>query len=228
MLGVNCKSFIMDTPNTRSFQMGILFTNLRKTISSSEITIKKIDEVLNNDNLTDKYAKNILRKTRPTIKDTIEKINDKLYDETKDYDNIAKNCKNYFKRLDVNNNPQKIDKIKMDNLIENYNEKNIEKICAEEKKLNLILDNYPTHQSEFIEQIAKTLNINLIFLPPYSPDLNPIEDVWRVIKKHISNKFIKTGKEIVNFYITQFYEEVKNENLYKNWLKEFLNECIKS
>ncbi|WP_407422129.1 transposase [Methanobrevibacter sp.] len=29
------------------------------------------------------------------------------------------------------------------------------------------------------------MNINLIFLQPYCPDLNPIEDVWRKIKSKI-------------------------------------------
>jgi transposase len=35
------------------------------------------------------------------------------------------------------------------------------------------------HKTKLIEKIAEILNINLIFLPPYSPDLNPIEDIWR-------------------------------------------------
>ena len=34
-----------------------------------------------------------------------------------------------------------------------------------------------------VQKAAKILNINLIFLRPHSPDLNPIEDVWRIIKK---------------------------------------------
>ena len=34
-----------------------------------------------------------------------------------------------------------------------------------------------------IQKAAEILNINLIYLRPYCPDLNPIEDIWRVIKK---------------------------------------------
>ena len=94
--------------------------------------------------------------------------------------------------------------------------------------LILYLDNYSVNHSIYIEQVAEILNINLIFLPTYSSDLNPIEDVWRIIKKYVSNKFIKSGKNIVNLYISKFYEEVKNSSLYKNWLKEFMNICLKS
>jgi hypothetical protein len=34
----------------------------------------------------------------------------------------------------------------------------------------------------FIKELAEKLNINLVFLPPYSPNLNLIEHVWRYIK----------------------------------------------
>ena len=67
----------------------------------------------------------------------------------------------------------------------------------------------------YIEEVAEILNINLIFLPTHPPELNPIEDVWRIIKKYVSNKFIKSGKDIVNLYISKFYEEVTNSSLYE-------------
>jgi transposase len=178
--------------------------------------------------LTTEYAKAILKEKRPSRRDIIENINDRLYDDEIHYDNLAKNCKNYFGRLDLNNNAEKIDEEKMKNFLKNCEKLNIEELCQKEKLFNLILDNYSVHHSAYVEQISEILNINLIFLPTYSPDLNPIEDVWRIIKKYVSNKFIKSGKDIVNLYISKFYEEVTNNSLYKNWLKEFMNICLKS
>jgi transposase len=35
-------------------------------------------------------------------------------------------------------------------------------------------------------ETAKKLNIDLIFLPPYSPHLNLIEYIWKTIKREIS------------------------------------------
>ena len=64
ILGVNCESFIMNTPNTRSFQMGLIFTNTRKTISDNKQTIKILNEVLNNLNLTTKHVKTTLKQKR--------------------------------------------------------------------------------------------------------------------------------------------------------------------
>jgi transposase len=39
------------------------------------------------------------------------------------------------------------------------------------------------------------LDIYFLFLPPYSPDLNPIEFLCKSVKKAISLKFIKTIEE---------------------------------
>ena len=227
-LGVNCESFIMNTPNTRSFQMGLVLTNVRKNISKNSKTKEGLDAVLKNPNLTDKHVKTILKQKRPTRRETIENINDKMYDDKIPYDNLAKNCKNYFKRMDIDNNTKKVDEGKMDIFLKNCEKLDIFKLCRNEKMINLILDRYSVHLSAYIEQLAEILNINLIHLPPYSPDLNPIEDVWRLIKKYISNKFIKSGQDIVDHYIDKFYEEVDNSSLYENWLNEFLNICLKS
>jgi transposase len=53
------------------------------------------------------------------------------------------------------------------------------------KKTYVLLDNAPVHRSqEFIEQIPTWVKKGLIikYLPPYSPELNLIEILWRFIK----------------------------------------------
>jgi transposase len=218
----------MSTPNTRSFQMGTVFTHARKIVSDNPQLSKILNKVLKNPNLTSKYVRTILKRLRPTRRETIENINNKMYDEAAQYDNVVKNCKNYFRRLDINHNTDKVDEQKMNNFLKNCEQFNIYELCQKEKKLNILLDNYSVHHSAYTKEIAEILNINLIPLPAYSPDLNPIEDIWRIIKKFVSNKFIETGKDIVNLYITKFHEEVKNSSLYDNWVDEFLGVCFKS
>jgi len=46
----------------------------------------------------------------------------------------------------------------------------------------LIMDNASVHKGKDIEEIYKNYKINLIYLPQYSPDLNPIEKKWNEIK----------------------------------------------
>ena len=48
--------------------------------------------------------------------------------------------------------------------------------------LVIILDNFRSHHAIMTREYAEQNRINLVFLPPYSPDLNPIEYIWKSIK----------------------------------------------
>nr|WP_161499055.1 IS630 family transposase [Legionella pneumophila] len=49
----------------------------------------------------------------------------------------------------------------------------------------LIMDNATFHKSEKTKQLIEQAQCKLIFLPPYSPDLNPIEKFWANLKNKI-------------------------------------------
>ena len=68
---------------------------------------------------------------------------------------------------------------------------------------------------------AERLNINLIFLSPYSPDLSPIEDIWRVTKKIIYKTFYKSVKELIKLFKDIYYEIIDSKTFYENWLNQF-------
>ena len=51
----------------------------------------------------------------------------------------------------------------------------------------IILDNARYQRSYMVQQKAKALNIELLYLPPYSPNLNLIERLWRYFKKKVMN-----------------------------------------
>jgi len=42
-------------------------------------------------------------------------------------------------------------------------------------------------------------HITLLFLPPYSPEFNPIERVWSFLKSKVKNIYFSTAKKFVAF-----------------------------
>lgn len=52
------------------------------------------------------------------------------------------------------------------------------------KSSYLIMDNAAFHKGDDIKELIKSYGINLIYLPTYSPDLNPIEKKWAQIKSY--------------------------------------------
>ena len=51
----------------------------------------------------------------------------------------------------------------------------------------VIMDNASYHKSQDLKDLFKEHNCLIIFLPPYSPDLNPIENIWGTIKQELKN-----------------------------------------
>ncbi|MCS7226933.1 MAG: transposase, partial [Gloeomargarita sp. SKYB31] len=47
------------------------------------------------------------------------------------------------------------------------------------------LDNASFHRSSVLKQVVEAAGCELIYLPRYSPDLNPIEHVWYQIKQKV-------------------------------------------
>ncbi len=86
----------------------------------------------------------------------------------------------------------------------------------------IILDNYPVHKAQLAKKACEILNIQLIPLPPYSPKLNPIEQVWRTIKRELSKIYIKDKTFLIQKFKSIYEEIVKNETFYKGWIKKFI------
>jgi transposase len=58
----------------------------------------------------------------------------------------------------------------------------------------LILDNASFHRSEKSKKLVEAAGCKLMFLPPYSPDLNPIEKCWANIKSKVKEFLPKFSK----------------------------------
>jgi Transposase and inactivated derivatives len=49
----------------------------------------------------------------------------------------------------------------------------------------IVMDNASFHRKSRLTSIAESTSHTLLFLPPYSPELNPIENFWAWLKRHL-------------------------------------------
>jgi transposase len=76
------------------------------------------------------------------------------------------------------------------------------------KTVHLILDQSGYNRSLLLPQHALKLNIKLHFLPPYSPNLNPIERLWKVMNEKVrNNRFFKGAKDFKEA-INNFFDDI--------------------
>ena len=83
---------------------------------------------------------------------------------------------------------------------------------GKQKKILLVLDNARYHHAKilqpWLEEVADLLE--LFFLPPYSPDLNPIEMLWKKTRRNVThNRFFSSLQELwydLKMYWVQFVE----------------------
>jgi transposase len=91
------------------------------------------------------------------------------------------------------------------------------------KAILLIWDNLAGHKSRLVKEQAQKLGIHLINLPAYSPDLNPIEKIWKQIKRAIGIQgFIENKEELAHIIRTTFKECAKKCSFATAWLNNIL------
>ena len=57
--------------------------------------------------------------------------------------------------------------------------------------LVLMQDGAPSHSTGEIKQELESRGITVIFWPPYSLDLNPIESVWYIMKNYLQDNYLE-------------------------------------
>jgi transposase len=95
--------------------------------------------------------------------------------------------------------------------------------------ITLVMDNARYQHCQLVQEKAKALSIELLFLPSYSPNLNLIERVWKFVKaeclggKHYENfeQFQQGINNCVNDLATEYKENMdslitRNFQLFEN------------
>lgn len=69
------------------------------------------------------------------------------------------------------------------------------------KQTIIVMDNASFHKGQAMQKLIEDAGHTLLYLPPYSPDLNPIEKKWAQAKK-IRRKTACSIDQLFNIYLT--------------------------
>ena len=107
-----------------------------------------------------------------------------------------------------------------ESVIQSFREFIKAKPCPDGKKYCIILDNAPWHKKAirliWTEALAEYSdireNMEYLSLPPYSPDLNPMEQVWRITRREKThNRYFSSLEKLTNT-LDRYFSELFNPN----------------
>jgi transposase len=91
-----------------------------------------------------------------------------------------------------------------------------------QKTIYCILDNGSAHRAVSVAEYAENNKIILIFLPPYSPNLNPIERVWRIMNRLVRNNInfenYASFCDAIRRFLAETWDNIKEEM--RKWVNE--------
>ena len=81
-------------------------------------------------------------------------------------------------------------------------------------RVTIVLDNAKAHKTLDVKKIAEELNLELMFMPPYSPEFNCIEALWSVIKRDfklrvLARKEVRIGDDTFRQLLQDSLDAIK-------------------
>ena len=88
-------------------------------------------------------------------------------------------------------------------------------------QVHVIWDNAGYHRSKAVQAFAKELGMVLHYLPPYSPNLNPIERLWKILHEQVTrNRYYSTFADFKDAIKHFFQYTVKKKSLLKSRIND--------
>lgn len=97
--------------------------------------------------------------------------------------------------------------------------KKVESYYPKANNITIICDNARYYRSKLVSKYLKNSKIKLEFLPPYAPNLNLIERLWRFMHKKVTYNKHYESFDIFKNKILEFFENIEKE---KETLKSLL------
>lgn len=79
----------------------------------------------------------------------------------------------------------------------------------------VLMDNYSIHKGEAVRKFIEKAGASVIYLPPYSPDLSPIENFWSQVKSILRSLAPRTYQALDSAIVDAFSQV--SEQDFRNW-----------
>ena len=217
---INGESYIFFPENSRSHNMMLFIAEIRKRNLSNKEIMPYIDCVINDYSVK---RETMVRKINiQTMGENLLSEKIKTYGETKGYKKTFTKAVNKLISKEHKNDEFTIDALIRLELLNNLESMNIGKLMESEKEIVIILDNYKPHHNTQFKKFCELLKIKLIYLPAYTPQYNPIEQVWKSIKRLIYDPTISDSDELISIFEEEYYKIIYNKSFYEKWVEKFL------
>jgi transposase len=84
----------------------------------------------------------------------------------------------------------------------------------------VVMDNLSSHNIKGVQRLIEKAGAEVLYLPPFSPDLNPIEKAWSKLKQILRSTKART-KEALEIAIAEAIRMITPDNA-----KAWFNRCI--
>lgn len=219
---INGNSLILCLPNTRTFEFIKSLIQLRIANSNDPEINEILMNILFNEDLNENRIFEELNRLFEEV-DIKEEIITFMETTNCSKNNLLSKIKNKVDSLNPNKSDN-IENIQKNLIVEKLKESTLKEKLANEKRIVLIADNYVVHRATLVKEACKILNIKIVLLPTNSPHLNPIEQVWKSIKKYLSHFYLDNLEQMKQLFADEFYRIVDNESFYTNWLIKFFDD----
>jgi len=79
-----------------------------------------------------------------------------------------------------------------------------------EKEIIMIMDQAGWHKSK---ALVVPENIEIWFLPAYSPELNPVERLWKMIKKNTLHNRLYNSLKLLEMAVVEYFDKITSDVL---------------
>src|SRR5205085_1043491 len=95
-----------------------------------------------------------------------------------------------------------------------------------DRKLLVLWDGAPTHRAKAVRETARALDIELMPLPGYSPDLMPVEELWRWLREDVTYHHCHASADDLTRRVADFEVRLNREPFViadRLWVKDQLD-----